>query len=301
MARYYSYGRGRYGRRYYRRGNRRYGGTSLRRYRSVQMNDSEIKVMTFSTVISRTLTPTAEGATSTIIPVYALGGTDIEDGGTYGITSSAGRPFYAGMMFDRVRVRSLHCTIRPLAMPSTTATNYTLYTAWDRYGSITDAAVNSTYNIQTDPSSKQITWSAGGSGSALRTWIYSMARDRYQYSPIQHSLTTTPPYWTFNIGNPALVESAAPFNPTLLLALQAVTTPETSVQLTLHFRAVLEFQGGYSVATLNYTGSAVGTNAQTSAASIEERVAALERMYNSNPADNNDDLVSVLNELSNPQ
>ena len=57
MARYSSYRRGRYYRRGYRRGYRRYGGTSLRRYRSIQMNDNETRVMTFTSVCRVTMTP----------------------------------------------------------------------------------------------------------------------------------------------------------------------------------------------------------------------------------------------------
>ena len=283
MARYYSYGRRRYGRRYSRRGYRRYGGTSIRRYRSIQMNDDETKVMTFSNVRDLSSVLIAGVATSTQLPLSLLG-TDAV------VVPASGRLFFAGMMFDRLRFRSFSITIRPKVMPSSSATNYVVYAAWDRYGAISDGAAENSYSIRTDPSAKQVVWTPGGSGAPLRTWIYSTRRDRYQYLPISHTNDLTS--WTvpYNSTNPQ-------FFPTLLLAVEAVTTESTVVQYTVHSRVTIEFQGGYSNTTLNYTPSSAAA-AQASASPLEQRIAALESKYNSNPADNNDDFVSVLNELS---
>ena len=318
MARYYSYGRRRYGRRYYRRGYRRYGGTSLRRYRSVQMNDNETRVMTF-TGVSRVLLPvtsiTAVPAPGSGTPpsnpipsgsVVYCSWTDLlrqsqvsaqSSGDSF--TPQSGRIFFAGMMFDRIRVRSLSVSIRPLILPSSGETGnptITLYAAWDRYGSetISSNALPTYTSIMSDPSAKSITWTSGGSGSPLRTWIYSMSRDRYQYAPIRHIASLVS--WLPNR------DTTSPlFYPLLHLTLigqNTVTSPQ--VQLQILTRATIEFQGGYSNTTLNYVPPS-GTNTVSATDPLEERMAALERMYNSNPADNNDDLVSVLNELSNPQ
>lgn len=300
MARYYSYGRRRYGRRYYRRGYRRYGGSSLRRYRSVQLNDNETKVMTFSSVYDASVSLNGS-ATGTYSPLQLLAGSyrlgSLVTSSESAVTAACGRPFFAGMMFDRLRFRSLSVTIRPKAMPTSTATNYTLYAAWDRYGTIADRAGENSYSIRTDPSAKQVVWTPGGSGTPLRTWIYSTRRDRYQYFPIYHDDDLTG--WNIQPRDaPASYPSGAEFCPYLLLAIEAVTSGAITVQFSLHARVVVEFQGGYSNTTLN-PHQTVEPTALSSP--LEQRIAALESKYNSNPADNNDDLVSVLNELSNPQ
>lgn len=239
MAGYYGYRRGRYYRRGYRRGYRRYGGSSLRRYRSVQMNDNETKVMTFSTVRDVSSTLTSGTSTQVFRPDVLL------SGDTSNVTPLAGRAYFAGMMFDRLRFRSVSVTLRPKVMPSSSATNYVVYAAWDRYCGVTDNASENYYSIRTDPSAKQVVWTPGGSGTPLRTWIYSSNRDRYQYLPIMHGASLSS--WTTGSG------STTDFFPTLLLAIEAVTTESTVVQFTVHARVTVEFQGGYSNTTLNYT------------------------------------------------
>ena len=310
MARYTSYRRGRYYRRGYRRGYRRYGGTSLRRYRSVQMNDNETKIMTFTGVSTVTLPVVAIDATDTAIPAGSVGvrpwvqllnqsgvqGTP----GTSSFTPSAGRVFFAGMMFDRLRVLSVSASARPLVLPSSSTTGnptLTLYAAWDRYaGEEGEGSAAPTYSsIMTDPSAKSVTWTSGGSGSPLRTWVYATRRDRYQYISIKHNTSLVS--WTPQYSN--LADVFAPKLYFTLVGQNTVTAPP--VQFQMLSRVVVEFQGGYSSTSLNYPASGASAASVVSGAPLEERVAVLERMYNANPADNNDDYVSVLNELSNPQ
>ena len=324
MARYYSGRRGRYYRRGYRRGYRRYGGTSLRRYRSIQMNDNETRIMTFTSVCRLTLPPGVISSTygtglASIVridpinlmgPEYKAEVVTVEGNQTLQLTrssfvsSQSGRIFFAGFMFDRLRFRSQSCTIRPSVMPSgSTAGNYSLYAAWDRYGSpqFDGSGSRAPYDIFTDPSAKQVMWTPGGSGSPLRTWIYSTYRDRFQYIGIVHNtanaVANNQATWTLT---PSSSSSSAqspsqPFFPVLILSLNIPSTADNTAAVTLYVttRFVIEFQGGFSTTTLNMTGNR--------SASLEQRVALLESRYNSNPADNNDDLVSVLNELSNPQ
>lgn len=257
MAGYYGYRRGRYYRRGYRRGYRRYGGTSLRRYRSVQMNDNETKVMTFSSVLDRSIGLASGVGQDVLSPSYLLAG-------EVTIGPSAGRAFFAGMMFDRVRFRSFSVTIRPKVMPSSSASNYIVYAAWDRYGQVSTGGVEAnTYSIRSDPSAKQVVWTPGGSGTPLRTWIYSTSRDRYQYHPIRHSVDSGS--WS-----PFVEDNSFPFYPTLLLAVEAVTADSTSVQFTVFVRATVEFQGGYSNTTLNYTPSGSTLTAAKNVMSPEE-------------------------------
>ena len=265
------------------------------------MNDSETKVMTFTSVYSASITPTAEGATSIYNPFMLLNGAIAGDSIT--ITPQSGRLFFAGMMFDRLRVLSLSITIRPQSMPSSSATNYTLYAAWDRYGGTSDSAAETSYSIQSDPSAKQVVWSSGGSGTPLRSYIYATRKDRYQYFPIKHNTSLVSWSVSAPTSSQQLSSPSSPFFPTLMVAVSAVATDSTVAQFSILCRATVEFQGGYSNNTLNYTPAnpAAASASEAPAVLLEERVAALERMYNSNPADNNDDFVSVLNELSNPQ
>lgn len=256
MAGYYGYRRGRYYRRGYRRGYRRYGGSSLRRYRSVQMNDNETKVMTFSSVDDVSSTLSSGTATQTFTPLNLL-----SSGSTY-VAPSAGRAFFAGMMFDRIRFRSVSVTLRPKVMPSNSATNYVVYAAWDRYSGINDPAVENSYSIRSDPSAKQVVWTPGGSGTPLRTWIYSTNRDRYQYHSIIHNEALTS--WHISLTSPPQ------FFPTLLLAIEAVTTESTLVLFTIHTRMTVEFQGGYSNTTLNYTPSGAAAAASARALTPDE-------------------------------
>nr|QIR82181.1 hypothetical protein [unidentified] len=238
MAGYYGYRRGRYYRRGYRRGYRRYGGTSLRRYRTVQMNDNETKVMTFSSVYDAQVTLSEGAGTLNISALQLLAGLQ-------NVTASDGRPYYAGMMFDRLRFRSFSCVLRPRVMPSSTATNYIVYAAWDRYATTQDTALRNSYTVRTDPSVKQVVWTPGGSGTPLRTWIYSTSRDRYQYIPIQHDVPSGS--WTLPVNS-----SDAFFSPLLLISVEALTSASTVVQFTIQSRVTVEFQGGYSgVSTLS--------------------------------------------------
>lgn len=212
------------------------------------MNDDETKVMTFTHVIPVSVTPTAEGSVTVVNATSLVGSLQISGSDLNAITPQSGRIFFAGMMFDRLRIRSVSCVLRPQVMPSSTASNYTLYAAWDRYGGVADTAQENSYSILTDPSAKQVTWSSGGSGIPLRTWVYSTRRDRYQYFPVVHNSSLVS--WSF--GSSATSSAGAPFFPTLLLSMTAITAPETAVQLTILSRVTVEFQGGYSNNTLNY-------------------------------------------------
>lgn len=264
MARYYSYGRGRYLRRYYRRGYRRYGGSSLRRYRSVQMNDNETKIMTFTGVSRVVLPVTGIDTTSASAPAGSVAfrswsqllnqAATFGNSGSSALTPSAGRAFFAGMMFDRLRVRSISVSARPLVLPSSTTTGnptMTLYAAWDRYGaeesSSGGSAVPTSASVMSDPSAKSVTWTAGGSGTPLRTWIFATKRDRFQYMAIQHNTSLVS--WTPQYG-----ELSNFFSPKLMFTLVGQNTvSDPSVQFQLLARVTLEFQGGYSSTTLNYT------------------------------------------------
>lgn len=262
MARYYTYRRKRYGRRFYRRAYGRYAGTSLRRYRSVQMNDNETKVMTFTGVSRVVLPVTGITATGAEVPAGSVAvrswsqllnqiGTFAAQS-TQALTPSSGRAFFAGMMFDRLRVRSLSVVIRPLVLPSSSTTGnptITLYAAWDRYAGEEGASggsVPTSSSIMSDPSAKSVTWTAGGSGTSLRTWIYSTNKDRYQYIAIQHSLSLVS--WV-----PQQAQLSNFFAPKLYFtAIGQNTVTDPTVQFQVLARVTLEFQGGYSSTTLNY-------------------------------------------------
>lgn len=211
------------------------------------------------------------------------------------------------MMFDRMRFRSLSVVIRPRAMPSTSATNYTLYASWDRYGG-EDRATDSPYSIQSDPSAKQVTWTAGGSGTPLRTWIYSTAKDRYQYFPIIHNSNLTSWYVSLTTSG-----TTSPFRPVLMLFVDAVTTASTVSEFTVMTRATVEFQGGYSNNTLNYS-PASGASLQSldstnpsklyalrSDPEVESLVKSIRRQLriinDRNPSDNDDNAQVALRDL----
>lgn len=212
------------------------------------MNDNETKVMTFTSVIQLSLTPTSDGTVSSLDPLRLLSGAANVSGA---VTPQSGRLFFAGMMFDRMRFRSLSCTIRPISMPSSTATNYSLYASWDRYGPFTDGAVENSYSIQSDPSAKQVVWSSGGSGTSLRTYIYSTQRDKYQYFPIVHNTSLVS--WIIPSLSSQQSSASSPFFPSLLLSISAITAPSTPAQISILSRVTIEFQGGYSNNTLNYS------------------------------------------------
>lgn len=229
------------------------------------MNDAETKVMTFTGVSSTTLPVTGVGATGSDIPTgniasmswnELLSQSNSPSGtGSGTLTPGAGRIFFAGMMFDRLRVRSVSLVVRPLVLPSSTTTGnptITLYAAWDRYGGEETGSnqVPTATSITSDPSAKAVTWTAGGSGSTLRTWIHSVSRDRYQYMTIQHlpSLVS----WT-----PQSAQLSEVFSPKIyFVAMGQNTVTSPLVQFQILIRCTIEFQGGYSSTSLNFPGSA---------------------------------------------
>ena len=118
------------------------------------MNDNETRVMTFTSVCRVTLTPGVISSTygsslasrvrldpvNLMGPVYEVTPTPTDENpdavtltrSVY-VTPQSGRVFFAGYMFDRLRFRSVSCTVRPSVMPSgNTAGNYSLYAAWDQ-------------------------------------------------------------------------------------------------------------------------------------------------------------------------
>lgn len=220
------------------------------------MNDNETKVMAFTAVRDMSLVLSDGTGTHTFGPLNLL------SSDTDTITPSAGRVYFAGMMFDRMRIRSISVVLRPKVMPSSTATNYVVYAAWDRYSGVNDGAVETSYSIRTDPSAKQVVWTPGGSGTPLRTWIYSTNHDRYQYLPISHNVNLSS--WILNLNG------VREFFPTLLVAIEAVTAPSTPVQFTVQSRVTVEFQGGYSNTTLNYTPSTAAAAASARALTPDE-------------------------------
>lgn len=232
------------------------------------MNDNETKVMTFTSVLTGVLNiqPDSRYSDEKFSVMYLLSGFRGTSASS-GVTPESGRPFYAGMMFDRVRFRSVSVTIRPKVMPSSTATNYNFWAAWDRYGHIGDnpssSGEDNTYSIMSDPSAKQVVWTPGGSGTPLRTWIRSTSKDRYQFFSIKHGNG----YWALNEGTDSgSYYQLGIFHPQLLVAAEAVTSTSTNIEFTIQCRFVVEFQGGYSNATLNYTSAnrlAVANNAMT--------------------------------------
>lgn len=290
------------------------------------MNDNETRIMTFTSVCRVTFVPGVISSTygsslaskvqldpiNLMGPVYEVTPTPTDQDPdavsierSTVVTPQCGRIFFAGYMFDRFRIRSESCTIRPSVMPSgATAGNYSLYAAWDRYGppSRDHAGSSAPYDIFTDPSAKQVMWTPGGSGSPLRTWIYSTYRDRFQYIGIVHhdqnSSHSNQPTWSTmaSTQGASVYAPSQPFYPVLILSLNVPASSGSPGSVTLYVttRFVIEFQGGFSSTTLNPVSG-------TRTTSLEQRVSVLESKYNSNPADNNDDFVSVLNELSNPQ
>ena len=247
------------------------------------MNDNETRIMTFTSVCRLTLPPgvisstfgTGLASIVRIDPINLMGPEYKAEVVTTGenqvlqltrstfVTPQSGRVFFAGYMFDRLRIRSQSCTIRPSVMPTgSTAGNYSLYAAWDRYGTPTTdgAGAHAPYDIFTDPSAKQVMWTPGGSGSPLRTWIYSTYRDRFQYIGILHNPSNdsvgNQPTWTVAAtaaGSGAAVSPTQPFYPVLILSLNIPSTADNTAAVTLYVttRFVIEFQGGFSTTTLN--------------------------------------------------
>lgn len=224
--------------RYRRRPYRRYYAP---RYRSVQMNDSETRTMSFTQNIDLPLTvgTGVQGISSQL----GFGGILSGSPSTVSATSASGRVFYAGMMYDRFRVKSCSVQVRPKAMPvSTGVPNYTFYLAWDRYHfDISNAGLSSNPRIVTDdPSAKMIIWSPGGNASSISHYVYAVPSDRHQYVSIEHNLT--PSWWTPE-------PSSAVFFPTLryVIDLGNEQTAPLTVRLIFQFRFTLEFMGSASM------------------------------------------------------
>lgn len=168
---------------------------------------------------------------------------------------SSGRIFYAGMMYDRFRIKSCSVRIRPKMMPAATGVpNYTLYIAWDRYfQDISAEELAADHTIVTDdPSAKMIVWSPGGNASTLSHYVYSLPKDRYQYITLARNTTNDPPYWINQNTEHA-------FYPTLryVLDLGNDQTDPITVRLVFQFRFTLEFMGSVSVGS----GSSVQSRA----------------------------------------
>ena len=218
---------------------RRYYPSPLR----TMMNDSETRTMSFNRTMDLIL-EVAAGRRNTAfnIPFGAIlsgvvGSDDVEP--------RSGRVYYAGMMFDRFRVKSCSVQVRPKIMPASTGVpNYTFYLSWDRYyneltepvsGTSTDTSI-----YASDPSSKMIIWAPGGNASTISHYVYSLPKDRYQYFPILHNAPSD--LWT-------PVSSDNSFYPTLcyLLDLDTSHSSARTVKLMFQFRFTLEFMGSASV------------------------------------------------------
>ena len=122
-------------------------------YTAIQMNDNETRVMTFTSVCRVTMTPGVISTTygtnlasmirldpiNLMGPIFevapAASNPDTTPPTTVKssyVTPVNGRIFFAGFLFDRFRIRSESCTIRPSVMPSSaTAGNFSLYAAWN--------------------------------------------------------------------------------------------------------------------------------------------------------------------------
>lgn len=241
------YGRRRsYARRYRRpfyRPRRAYG-----RSRRVQMNDSETRTMSFTQNMDVPLTVGAgvQGIASSLSFINILSGGLTTGSGDPVVNASSGRIYFAGMMYDRFRVKTCSVQVRPKIMPAATGVpNYTFYLAWDRYDSdlsTTEMAGNPRV-VTDDPSAKMIIWSPGGSASTLSHYVYSLPKDRYQYASIDHRGATS---WDIDrpIGSPA-------FLPTLryVIDLGNDQPAPLTVRLIFQFRYTLEFMGACSIGT----------------------------------------------------
>lgn len=232
-------------RRYSRR--RRYYPSPLR----TQMNDSETRTMSFTQNIDISLTIDAND--HGIAAFLPLG--NILSGNVSSQIVTAGRIFHAGMMYDRLRVKSCSVQVRPKMMPASNGvTNYTFYLAWDRYyQDISAAELGADRTIVTDdPSAKVIVWSPGGNASTISHYVYSLPKDRYQYLRISHHHTGNPYGWSVQSDDSS-------FQPTLryVLDIGTPTTAPLSVSLVFQYRFTLEFMGATSFGspTLNRSSS----------------------------------------------
>ena len=237
-------------RRYYprpRSRTRRYYG---RRSGYTQMNDAETRSMSFTQNIEYLIEVPANkrGTIQQMDLSGIVSGAPTSTGGGQ-VTADSGRVFYAGMMYDRLRVKTISVSVRPKTMPAALGVpNYTFYMAWDRYASDVGSSEAANPRILTDdPSAKVVIWSPGGNPSPIYHRIYATEKDRYQYISIHHALATVPPpaanvvYWNF--GTPGSV-----FFPILRFMLDLGVVPGTIVPATFVFqcRFTLEFMGSAS-------------------------------------------------------
>lgn len=240
----YGYSSGR--RRSYRRKmpSRRYTGSRLAvpRY---QFNDSERRIMSFTSTTPLDIVFAA--GTSAYYAERPFANIMSENVGSPNVTTASGRIFYAGMMYDRMRLISLQVELRTMIMPST-AENLAFWASWDRYYDDTEPA-SSTRTVTDDPSARMVIWSQGGSSSALRMSLGAVGTDRFQYLPIQHNAALTS--WFIQAAN-GQVQTGA-LNPVLRMALLLASTPAIpgGIRLYVQSRYTVEFSGAFSSATGN--------------------------------------------------
>lgn len=207
-----------------------------------QMNDSETRTMSFTQNMDLpfTFAPGVQGVCSSLSFGHILSGkTDSTN-----VDVSAGRVHYAGMMYDRFRVKSCSVRVRPKVMPAATGVpNYTFHLAWDRYFNDYEGTNEESANprvVTDDPSAKMIIWSPGGNASTLSHYVYSLPKDRYQYVAIDHRNTS------WEIDRPL---GLADFLPVLryVIDLGNEQTTSLSIRLIFQFRFTLEFMGAASI------------------------------------------------------
>ena len=204
--------------------------------------------MSFTQNIDLPITVTAgqNGVVSQMTPDDYLSGTVPA---SLGVSLDSGRIFYAGMMYDRLRFRSVSVAVRPKMMPSAAGVaNYTFYLAWDRYKNDLVGTVHANPRIVTDdPSAKMIVWSPGGNASTLTHGVYSTYRDRYQYMGILHRFVSGSPYWEL----PSTASSAdvPVFAPLLryVLDIGSSLASDLTVRLIFQYRFTIEFMGAASL------------------------------------------------------
>lgn len=172
---------------------------------------------------------------------------------TGGVDPSAGRIYYAGMMYDRFRVKSVSVNVRPKIMPAASGVpNYTFYGAWDRYhDDILSSELGPNPRIVTDdPSCKMIIWSPGGSAGGLRSYVYSVPKDRYQYLGINHGISSSGGGWS-------VYTTRDTFYPIYRFVLDAggLRPAQLDIRLIFQFRYTLEFSGAASIAAGDDTGA----------------------------------------------
>lgn len=249
---------------------RRYSRYPMRRYRSPQLNDSERRTMSFvqNMVVDITVPAGSVGSIASIPPQNILSGSL---SGTNTVPS-AGRIFYAGCMYDRLRFLRVSVQCRPKTLPAGSgAPNYTFHAAWDRYlNDLTGSELTANPRTVTDdPSAKMVVWTPGGSGTPLTHYVTSVAQDRHQYNAIEHTVNSSGiQQW----GISGTLD--ATFAPTLRYVLDVGTSSATPlvVPVVFLFRFTLEFMGAASIAVGEEYVSAV---ADAPLASLASRVASM--------------------------